>query len=88
VLAHVWKNALPAILTVLGLEMGHLFGGSILVETVFSWPGVGQLIYQSVSQRDIPMIQSGILLVSLIYVLVNLIVDVLHGLIDPRIRHT
>jgi peptide/nickel transport system permease protein len=85
---HVWKNAMPAILTILGLEMGHLFGGSILVETVFSWPGLGGLIYQSISQRDIPIIQSGILLISVIYVCLNVLVDIMHGLIDPRIRHT
>jgi peptide/nickel transport system permease protein len=87
ILAHTLKNAAPPIMTVGGLQIGHLLGGSVLVETVCGWPGVGQLIYQSISQRDVPVTQGGVLMVALVFVLLNLAVDVLHGIVDPRIRH-
>nr|WP_239541318.1 ABC transporter permease [Pullulanibacillus pueri] len=86
ILLHVLKNATPNLLTVAGLQLGYLIGGSVLVETVFAWPGIGQLIYQSVSQRDYPIIQAGVLIVSVIFILLNLIVDLLHSIIDPRVR--
>jgi peptide/nickel transport system permease protein len=86
VLKHVIKNAVPGILTVAGLQFGYLLGGSVLVETVFSWPGVGMLIYQAISQRDYPIIQAGILIVSILFVCINLIVDIIQSLVDPRIR--
>lgn len=86
VLLQVWRNALPSVLTVFGLELGNLLGGSALVEIVFSWPGVGQLVYQAVTQRDIPVIQASLLLVGLVYVLINLAVDVGQTLLDPRRR--
>jgi peptide/nickel transport system permease protein len=86
VLQHTLKNAAPPIMTVAGIQIGHLLGGSVLVETVCGWPGVGQLIYQAISQRDVPVTQGGVLMVSLLFVLLNLTVDVLHGVVDPRIR--
>jgi peptide/nickel transport system permease protein len=86
ILAHTLKNAAPPIMTVGGLQVGHLLGGSVLVETVCGWPGVGQLIYQSISQRDVPVTQGGVLTVALVFVLLNLLVDLLHGAVDPRIR--
>jgi peptide/nickel transport system permease protein len=86
VLRHTLKNAAPPIMTVAGIQIGHLLGGSVLVETVCGWPGVGQLIYQAISQRDVPVTQGGVLMVSLLFVLLNLTVDVLHGVVDPRIR--
>jgi peptide/nickel transport system permease protein len=86
VLQHTLKNAAPPIMTVAGIQIGHLLGGSVLVETVTGWPGVGQLIYQAISQRDVPVTQGGVLMVSLLFVLLNLTVDVLHGVVDPRIR--
>jgi peptide/nickel transport system permease protein len=86
VLKHTLKNAAPPIMTVAGIQIGHLLGGSVLVETVCGWPGVGQLIYQAISQRDVPVTQGGVLMVSLLFVLLNLTVDVLHGVVDPRIR--
>ncbi len=86
IMAHTLKNAAPPIMTVGGLQIGHLLGGSVLVETVCGWPGVGQLIYQSISQRDVPVTQGGVLMVALVFVLLNLAVDVLHGVVDPRIR--
>lgn len=82
----VWRNVLPGVLTIFGLELGNLLGGSALVEIVFSWPGVGKLVYDAVSQRDIPMIQAALLLVGLVYVLVNLLVDVGQTVLDPRAR--
>ncbi|SEB72436.1 ABC transporter permease [Paenibacillus sp. GP183] len=88
ILLHVLKNGTPTILTVAGLQFGYLLGGSVLVETVFSWPGVGQLIYQAISQRDFPVIQAGVLIIAVMFVCLNVIVDLVHGLIDPRIRHT
>ncbi|HEY7064095.1 MAG TPA: ABC transporter permease [Chloroflexota bacterium] len=86
ILAHTLKNAAPPIMTVGGLQIGHLLAGSVLVETVCGWPGVGQLIYQSISQRDVPVTQGGVLAVALVFVVLNLIVDLLHGVVDPRIR--
>jgi peptide/nickel transport system permease protein len=88
ILLHVLKNGTPTILTVAGLQFGYLMGGSVLVETVFSWPGVGQLIYQAISQRDFPVIQAGVLMIAVIFVCLNLIVDLFHGMLDPRIRQT
>jgi peptide/nickel transport system permease protein len=87
IVAHTLKNAAPPIMTVGGLQIGHLLGGSVLVETVCGWPGVGQLIYQAISQRDVPVTQGGVLMVALVFVLLNLAVDLLHGVVDPRIRH-
>jgi peptide/nickel transport system permease protein len=87
ILQHVLKNATPSILTIAGLQFSSLLGGSILVETVFSWPGLGQLIYQGISQRDYPIIQSGILLISIFFVVLNIVVDLLHALLDPRVQN-
>jgi peptide/nickel transport system permease protein len=86
VLIHVLKNALPTLLTVGGLQLGYLIGGSVLVETVFSWPGIGQLIYQAISQRDFPIIQAGVLVIAVVFVVLNVIVDMVHALVDPRLR--
>ena len=85
---HVVKNAAPQILTVLGLQFGFQLGGSILVEAVFSWPGTGYLLNLAIFQRDIPVLQGVILVLSAFFVLLNLTVDVLQSLVDPRIaRH-
>lgn len=88
VLRHVLKNGMPTILTVAGLQFGYLIGGSVLVETVFAWPGIGQLIYQAIGQRDFPIVQSGVLVVAVAFVLINLAVDSLHAVLDPRVRHS
>ena len=82
---HVLKNASPQILTVMGLQFGFALGGSVLVETVFSWPGTGYLLNIAIFQRDMPLLQGIILVLSTTFVLLNLAVDVLQGLIDPRI---
>ena len=85
ILWHVVKNALPTMLAVMGLQLGYLLGGSILIETVFSWPGTGFLLNQAIFQRDLPLLQGSILVLALFFVLLNLLVDVMQTLLDPRI---
>ena len=88
VFGHVVKNAAPQILTVLGLQFGFQLGGSVLVEAVFSWPGTGYLLNLAIFQRDIPVLQGVILVLSAFFVVLNLGVDILQSLFDPRIaRH-
>ena len=82
---HVVKNAAPTALAVMGLQLGYLLGGSILIETVFSWPGAGFLLNSAIFQRDLPLLQGTILVLAMFFVLLNLIVDVMQGLLDPRI---
>jgi peptide/nickel transport system permease protein len=86
VFLHVVKNAAPAALAVMGLQLGYLMGGSILVETVFSWPGTGLLLNSAIFQRDIPVLQGTILSLALIFVALNLVVDIMQSLLDPRIK--
>jgi peptide/nickel transport system permease protein len=88
VFGHVVKNAAPQIITVLGLQFGFQLGGSVLVETVFSWPGTGYLLNLAIFQRDLPVLQGVILVLATFFVLLNLLVDVAQTFIDPRIaRH-
>lgn len=84
---HALKNAIIPVLTIIGLQIGLLIGGAILTETIFAWPGIGRYIYDAINFRDYPVIQSGILVVAFIFVMINLIVDLLYGLIDPRIKY-
>ena len=84
---HALRNALVPVITVTGLQVGLLFAGAILTETIFSWPGVGKWLVEAVYRRDYPSVQGGVLLVALMVMLVNLTVDLLYGFIDPRIRH-
>lgn len=86
ILRHMLPNALLPLITIAGINLGVLLGGTVVTETVFSWPGVGRLIIQSVSQRDYPVVIAGVLVVSLVFVVVNLIVDLLYGVLDPRVR--
>jgi peptide/nickel transport system permease protein len=86
VIRHVVKNALPGVLAVMGLQFGYLLGGSILVETVFTWPGSGFLLSKSIVNRDVPVLQGTILTLAVAFVLTNLVVDLLQSMIDPRIR--
>ena len=83
---HALRNALIPIVTVIGINIGILLGGSAVIETVFVLPGVGQLVVRSLYNRDLPVIQGLILYVAVIYVLVNLLVDVLYTFLDPRLR--
>jgi dipeptide transport system permease protein len=85
---HALRNALIPVVTVIGLQVGVLFTGAILTETIFSWPGVGKWLVESINRRDYPVLQGGILLIGSLVMAVNLLVDVLYGLINPRIRHT
>lgn len=85
VFAHVVKNAAPTALAVMGLQLGYLLGGSILIETVFSWPGTGFLLNSAIFQRDLPLLQGTMLVLALFFVLLNLVVDVVQTALDPRI---
>jgi peptide/nickel transport system permease protein/oligopeptide transport system permease protein len=87
VVKHALKNALIPIITVVGLQFGFLLGGAVLTETVFAWPGLGRLLYDSISARDYPVIQGTILIFGLLYILVNLMVDLIYAFVDPRIRY-
>jgi peptide/nickel transport system permease protein len=81
----LWNAAIP-VLTVTGLSLGFMLSGAIIIETVFSWPGLGRLLVQAVAGRDFPVIQAGVFVFALIFVAVNLLVDVLYAVVDPRIR--
>ncbi len=85
---HALRNALIPVITVVGLQVGSLFGGAVLTETIFAWPGVGNWLIQGIGRRDYPVLQGGILLVAGIIILVNLTVDILVGIVNPRIRHS
>ncbi len=84
---HALRNALIPVVTVIGLQIGGLLAGAVLTETIFSWPGVGKWLVESIGRRDYPALQGGIMLISTVVIMVNLIVDLLYGLINPRIRH-
>ncbi|MEJ8570261.1 ABC transporter permease subunit [Microbaculum marinum] len=84
---HALRNALIPVVTVIGLQTSLLFAGAILTESIFSWPGVGKWMLDSISRRDYPSVQGGLLLIAAIVMIVNLFVDLLYGLINPRIRH-
>jgi peptide/nickel transport system permease protein len=85
---HVIKNTAPTAIAVMGLQLGYLLGGSILIETVFSWPGTGFLLNSAIFQRDLPLLQGTILVLALFFVVLNLMVDVLQAAIDPRIKRS
>ena len=84
---HALRNALIPVITVIGLQVGVLFTGAILTETIFSWPGVGKWLIEAISRRDYPVLQGGMLLLGAVVMAVNLLVDVAYGIINPRIRH-
>ncbi len=84
---HALRNALIPVVTVIGLQMGMLMGGAVLTEYIFSWPGIGNWLIEAINRRDYPVLQGGILMVSTVVILVNLVVDLTYGLINPRIRH-
>ena len=84
---HAFKNALIPVVTVVGLQFGLLLGGAVVTETVFSWPGIGNVIIVSILRRDYPMVQGALLLLALLYVIINLLVDVSYSYLDPRIRY-
>jgi peptide/nickel transport system permease protein len=86
VLHHGLRNALLPVLTMLGLQLGALLAGAVITETVFSWPGIGLLTIEAIQTRDYPVVQACVLLISLIYVVVNLFTDLAYAAVDPRIR--
>jgi peptide/nickel transport system permease protein len=85
---HALKNALIPVLTILGLQFGVLLGGAIIVENIFAWPGLGQLAVKAIGQRDFPVIQGIVLVSATAYVVINLVIDILYGVVDPRIAKT
>ena len=85
---HALRNAMIPVLTTIGLQVGVLLAGAILTETIFSWPGIGKWMIDSIARRDYPVVQGGLLMIALIVMIVNLTVDMLYGLVNPRIRHT
>jgi len=86
VMRHAFRNSLIPFVTIIGLEFGFLLSGVVVIETVFSWPGVGRLVFNAINQRDIPVVQAAVVVFSLLFVMLNLIVDVIYTQLDPRIR--
>ena len=87
VLRHAFRNALLPVVTVLGLDFGSYLTGSILTETIFSWPGVGRYVLTAIDKRDLPAVQGSILFLSLVFVLVNLLTDMVYARVDPRVAY-
>jgi peptide/nickel transport system permease protein len=87
ILKHALKNALLPVVTIIGLQFGTLLGGAILTETIFSWPGIGSWIYEGILSRDYPVVQGGVVFVAVTFVLINLLVDLSYGFLDPRIQY-
>ncbi|AYY82266.1 dipeptide ABC transporter permease DppB [Proteus vulgaris] len=87
ILIHALRNAMLPVVTVIGLQVGTMLAGAILTETIFSWPGLGRWLIDALQRRDYPVVQGGVLLIATMIIFVNLLVDVLYGIVDPRIRH-
>ena len=87
ILRHGLRNALLPVITVIGLQVGHLLAGAILTETIFSWPGIGLWVYESIEARDYAIVQGASLFIAVIFVTVNLITDLLYAAVDPRIKY-
>ncbi len=86
VIGHALRNAWLPVVTMLGLEFGFLLSGVVVVETIFSWPGVGRLVFNAINQRDIPLVQAAVISFAIVFVMLNLIVDLIYARLDPRIR--
>lgn len=87
VVRHMLRNALPSSVILMGVNIGTLLGGAIIIEVVFSWPGMGELLAQAINGRDYPLVQGVVLIMAVLFIMVNLVTDVIHGILDPRIRH-
>jgi ABC-type dipeptide/oligopeptide/nickel transport system permease component len=87
VVRHAFRNSLIPVITLIGLQFGAVLTGAVITETIFSWPGIGRLLIQSIGFRDYPLVQGCILLIAVTYVAMNLVTDLLYGLVDPRIRY-
>jgi ABC-type dipeptide/oligopeptide/nickel transport system permease component len=83
---HALPNMLIPVITVVGLQLGHLLGGTVIVETVFGWPGIGRLLVDAISNRDYPLVQAAIIVITGGFILINFVVDLSYGYLDPRIR--
>jgi len=83
---HTLRNAMPPIVNIIGLQVGYLLGGVIFIEVVFSWPGLGGQLYTSITANDMPIIQAGVLFIALVFVVVNLVADIVVAMLDPRTR--
>lgn len=86
VMRHAFRNALIPIVTMLGLEFGFLLSGVVITETIFSWPGIGRMVFNAINQKDIPLVQASVVFFAMLFVLLNLFVDVLYAWLDPRVR--
>ena len=86
--SHILRNAMPPIITVLGLQIGHILGGAVVIENIFSWPGVGGLFIDAISAKDMPMIEGCVLVIAFGYAIINLMVDIIYACIDPRIKYS
>ena len=86
VVGHALRNAWLPVVTIIGLEFGFLLGGVVVVETIFAWPGVGRLIFNAINQRDIPLVQAAVIVLAVVFVALNLLVDILYARLDPRVR--
>ncbi len=84
---HAFRNALLPVVTIIGLQMGNLLGGAIITETIFAWPGIGRLLIQSINDYDYPVVQATVLVIAFSFVLLNLVVDLLYALVDPRVSY-
>jgi peptide/nickel transport system permease protein/oligopeptide transport system permease protein len=87
IIGHALRNSLIPLVTILGLQFGAVLTGAVITETIFAWPGVGRLLIQSIGFRDYPLVQGCILLIAVTYVTVNLLTDLVYGVLDPRIRY-
>ena len=87
VIRHAFRNSLIPVITLIGLQFGAVLTGAVITETIFAWPGIGRLLIQSIGFRDYPLVQGCILLIAVTYVGMNLVTDLLYGLVDPRIRY-
>jgi ABC-type dipeptide/oligopeptide/nickel transport system permease component len=83
---HALKNAMIPVITLIGIQVGYLLGGAVITETIFAWPGMGRLVVQAIVTKDIPLVQASVIVLALIFVLVNLVVDLTYAYFDPRIR--
>ena len=88
VVKHALRNALIPVITVMGLQVGLLLSGAILTETIFAWPGIGKWLIEAIGRRDYPVVQGGLLLIATLIILVNLLVDLMYGVVNPRVRHS
>ena len=87
IVVHALRNALIPVVTVVGLIVGQMLSGAILTETIFAWPGIGKWVIEAIRARDYPVVQGAVLIIATIIILVNLFVDLLYGILNPRIRH-